>query len=164
MMSAVSVEYRESTYAVCEMCEQDLETIIGIEQAAQAHPWTRGHFISSIESSHHCYVLRHEEQIVAYAITSTAADEAELLNITVSPQQQRQGLGRLLLEHISETFNASIHTLFLEVRASNQPAIALYDALYFNEVGLRPNYYPSKNGSREDAIIMAKPLGSTMEL
>ena len=51
-----------------------------------------------------------------------------------------------------------IRTLFLEVRASNTQAIALYDALYFNEVGVRPNYYPNKNGRREDALIMAKPL------
>ncbi|MNR57792.1 ribosomal-protein-alanine N-acetyltransferase [compost metagenome] len=48
-------------------------------------------------------------------------------------------------------------TLWLEVRASNRAAIALYEDLGFNEVTVRRNYYPSANG-REDAIVMALPL------
>ncbi|MCR2392783.1 ribosomal-protein-alanine N-acetyltransferase, partial [Salmonella enterica] len=48
--------------------------------------------------------------------------------------------------------------LWLEVRASNQAAIALYEDLGFNEVTVRRNYYPSAHG-REDAIVMALPLG-----
>jgi ribosomal-protein-alanine N-acetyltransferase len=141
------------------MVEEDLASVVAIEQVAQAHAWTIGQFRSSVESSHHCYVLEAQQEIVAYAVTSTAADEAELLNITVALNHQRQGLGQLLLTAICTSFDASIHTLFLEVRVSNLGAIALYDALYFNEVGLRPNYYPNTNGAREDAMIMAKPLG-----
>ena len=127
------------------------------------------------------------ECIDAYVITSTAADEAELLNIVVSPAYQRQGLASRLLELVCDSFNETIHTLFLEVRASNKAAFSLYDSLGFNEVGVRPNYYPAllsskqllensskdslhekavgsslkKNHSsklREDAIIMAKSL------
>ena len=102
-------------------------------------------------------MLKCNDNIVAYAITSTAADEAELLNIVVAPNEQRKGLGRLLLNHMTGMFDDSIHTLFLEVRASNIGAIALYHSLDFNEVGIRPNYYPSQHG-REDAIIMAQSL------
>ncbi|MGH1441439.1 MAG: ribosomal protein S18-alanine N-acetyltransferase [Cellvibrionaceae bacterium] len=104
-------------------------------------------------------------KIAAYIITSTAADEAELLNITVAPQFRRCGLASLLLEHAETSFDTTIQNFFLEVRQSNANAIALYDTLGFNEVGCRPNYYPA-NGSpvnhqagREDALIMAKTLG-----
>lgn len=151
--------HRKKTFFVRDMQAADLEEVVAIEAEAQAHPWSEKQFLSSIESTHHCYVLEYQQGIVAYGVTSTAADEAELLNITVKPDYQQQGLGRLLLEYFCESFDASIHTFFLEVRASNQAAIALYDQLFFNEVGLRPNYYPSQEkGEREDAIIMAKSL------
>ncbi len=140
------------------MCESDLEQVNFIEQTAQLNPWSLKQFLSSLQSSHQCYVLEKGDAIVAYAVTSTAADEAELLNITVDVKHQRQGLGQLVLTYIVETFTSDIHTLFLEVRASNHAAIQLYECQHFKEVGLRPNYYPAKNGCREDAIIMAKML------
>jgi ribosomal-protein-alanine acetyltransferase len=164
----LNLAHRQQPYVLRMMTADDLQAVCLIEQAAQAHPWTLSQFQSSLQSSHQCCVLEcnqtsnntntSNKTIVAYAITSTAADEAELLNITVALESQRQGLGQLLLEQIGDSFDDSIHSLFLEVRASNQAAITLYDKLYFNEVGLRPNYYPSKEGRREDAIIMAKPL------
>ena len=47
--------------------------------------------------------------------------------------------------------------IFLEVRPSNPPAIALYHDEGFNEIGRRPRYYPSHDG-REDALVMAMEL------
>lgn len=86
-------------------------------------------------------------------------DEATLFNIAVHPEHQRKGYGRALMEHlIAELEQRGILTLWLEVRASNQQAIALYQVLGFNEVSIRRNYYPTAQG-REDAIIMALPLG-----
>ena len=71
---------------------------------------------------------------------------------------QRQGLGRQLLEHlIGELEKRGVLTLWLEVRASNTAAIALYESLGFNEATIRRNYYPTVDG-REDAIIMALPI------
>lgn len=152
-------------YCLREMNAGDLHTVFQIENVAQLHPWNQASFQSSLDSSHQCYVLEnvasdHNDKviIVAYAVISTAADEAELLNITVSPHFQRQGLGHLLLQYLSDSFDKTIASFFLEVRRSNHQAIALYDAHYFNEVGVRANYYPSNNGGREDAIIMAKSL------
>jgi [ribosomal protein S18]-alanine N-acetyltransferase len=149
---------QQRCYQFRDMQITDLDAIQKIEQVAQQNPWPTSHFISSLASSHHCYVLTYQQNIVAYGITSTAADEAELLTITVAPAYQRKGLGRLLLEQLCTLFDHTIHTLFLEVRVSNQGAIALYESLGFNEVGLRPRYYPTKNGRSEDALIMAKPL------
>ena len=144
-----------------EMTLADIPEILLIERQNHLSPWSESDFQSSIDSSHQCYVLRkvdgQDKVIVAYIITSTAADEAELLNITVAKGFQRQGVGERLIEHVSKLFENNIKTLFLEVRASNQKAIGLYYKLAFNEVGIRPNYYPSGQG-REDAIIMAKVL------
>jgi [ribosomal protein S18]-alanine N-acetyltransferase len=152
-------------YFLRKMQTADLSAVIEIENVAQLHPWSQSSFQSSLDSSHQCYVLENvvsdpndKATIVAYAVISTAADEAELLNITVSPHSQRQGLGHLLLQYLSDSFDETMTSFFLEVRRSNHQAIALYDAHYFNEVGVRANYYPSNNGTREDAIIMAKDL------
>jgi ribosomal-protein-alanine N-acetyltransferase len=150
-------------YRLREMNTSDLRAVLAIENTAQCHPWSMASFQSSLDSSHQCYVvesmvLESVASIVAYAVVSTAADEAELLNITVSTNEQRQGLGHLLLQYLSDSFDETIVSFFLEVRRSNDNAIALYDAHYFNEVGVRANYYPSNGGVREDALIMAKSL------
>jgi len=154
---SIQLHHQQQVYELREMCVADLENILFIEQEVQAHPWTRSHFESSIASSHQCWVLQKDNDVIAYAVTSTAADEAELLNITVASGFQRQGFGKRLLEYLSQSFSQSIHTFFLEVRASNVAAIALYDSMNFNELGIRPNYYPAKQG-REDAIIMGQSL------
>ena len=74
------------------------------------------------------------------------------------PAFQRRGLGRALLEQvIDEVEKRGVVTLWLEVRASNVAAIALYESLGFNEATIRRNYYPTVDG-REDAIIMALPI------
>lgn len=162
------LEHRQQRYCLRTMALSDLDSIMAIEEQAQLHPWGRSSMLASLESDHQCWVLEilnspSAEQapskqeslgIVAYAITSTVVDEAELLNITVAPPFQRKGIGRLLLEFLARSFSPSIQTLFLEVRVSNHAAIAMYHSLYFNEVGTRPNYYPAKKG-REDALIMA---------
>ena len=60
-------------------------------------------------------------------------------------------------ELIDELEKRGVATLWLEVRASNAAAIALYESLGFNEATIRRNYYPTTDG-REDAIIMALPI------
>jgi len=99
------------------------------------------------------------EQVAGFAITQIVLDEATLFNIAIDPAFQRQGLGRKLLEDVIEKLEQrEIVTLWLEVRASNSKAIALYESLGFNEVSVRRNYYPAAQG-REDAIMMALILG-----
>ena len=145
------------------MHTQDTAQVLEIEKQCHSHPWSNANFLSSIESQHACWVIEKDQQIIAYAITSTVLGEAELLNLSVSPEYQRCGIARAILLGIEKSFNHKIDTLFLEVRASNQAAIALYSNSGFNEVGQRRDYYPANNG-REDAIIMAKILNSPFSI
>ena len=83
-------------------------------------------------------------------------DEATLFNIAIDPQKQGLGLGRQLLnELITQLRQKGILTLWLEVRESNKKAQALYDSLGFNQVDIRKNYYPTPDGKRENAVVMA---------
>ncbi len=137
----------------------DLPAAWAIEQRSHAFPWSEQVFASNQGDRYLNFALFAEETLAAYAITQVVLDEATLFNIAVDPTWQRQGLGKQLLTHLIEALEAKgILTLWLEVRASNLGARALYEHLGFNEVTLRRNYYPTADG-REDAIIMALPLG-----
>lgn len=136
----------------------DLALAYQIEQASHAFPWTEKTLSSNQGERYFNLKLCVDGQIAGFAITQVVLDEATLFNIAIDPSYQRRGLGRELLQHIiDELLKQGVMTLWLEVRASNLGAIALYQLFDFNEVTVRRGYYPSDNG-REDAIIMALTL------
>lgn len=133
----------------------DLPAAYHIEQRAHAFPWSEKTFASNQGERYLNFRLEVDGVLAAFAITQVVLDEATLFNLAVDPAFQRRGLGRELLQHlIAELEQRGIVTLWLEVRASNRPAIALYEQLDFNEVSIRRNYYPTADG-KEDAVIMA---------
>uniref|UniRef100_A0A182T1A1 N-acetyltransferase domain-containing protein n=1 Tax=Anopheles maculatus TaxID=74869 RepID=A0A182T1A1_9DIPT len=137
----------------------DLATAFKIEQASHAFPWTEATFASNQGERYLNLKLENAGQMAGFAITQIVLDEATLFNLAIHPSWQRRGLGRTLLAALIAQLEArGVVTLWLEVRASNRGAIALYEALGFNEVTVRRNYYPAAHG-REDAIVMALPLG-----
>lgn len=145
-------------HVISPLTAHDLPAAFVIEKASHAFPWTESTFTSNQGERYLNLKLTCNDTLVAFAITQVVLDEATLFNIAVHPSHQRQGHGRHLLEQLIETLEArGITTLWLEVRASNANAIALYEQLGFNEVSVRRNYYPAANG-REDAVIMALPL------
>lgn len=136
----------------------DLAGALAIEQRSHAFPWSEKTLASNQGERHLNYRLDVDHKMVAFAITQVVLDEATLFNLAVDPAYQRRGIGRELLQFlIGELVARAVQTLWLEVRASNQPAITLYEQLDFNEVSIRRNYYPSATG-KEDAIIMALTL------
>ena len=133
----------------------DLPAAYHIEQRAHAFPWSEKTFASNQGERYLNLQLSVDGVMAAFAITQIVLDEATLFNIAAF---QRRGLGRALLERvIDEVEKRGVVTLWLEVRASNVAAIALYESLGFNEATIRRNYYPTVDG-REDAIIMALPI------
>lgn len=156
MSNKTSPEIRMMTLA-------DLAAVMRIEQAAHLAPWTEGIFLDCLRVGYLCRVLADATKIYGYSVLSHGAGEAHILNITVDPQHQRQGYGRRLMQQIlDDAAKLDVDTLLLEVRASNHSAISLYHAFGFNEVGVRENYYPAKQG-REDALVFAKALLLNMD-
>ncbi|KEA53280.1 ribosomal-protein-alanine acetyltransferase [Mangrovibacter sp. MFB070] len=144
---------------ISSLTQADLAAAWAIEQRSHAFPWSEKTLISNQGERYRNLGLWSDGQLVAFAITQVVLDEATLFNIAVDPAWQRKGLGRELLEHlVAELEQSDVLTLWLEVRESNLGARALYELLGFNEVTVRRNYYPCAAG-REDAIVMALPLG-----
>ncbi len=159
-----------------EMTADDLDAILMIENSANVSPWSVGDFINSIGSSHQTLVAEAvsesslkiekddvsnkfgiDSKILAFAVFSVGGGEAEVLNIAVAKESRKQGIAKSILNYFIESVAGKIDNLFLEVRKSNRAAIALYDGIGFNQVGLRSNYYPKSDASseREDALIFA---------
>ena len=139
--------------------EQDFDALYAIEQAAHAVPWSLGTLKNSQGERYLNLKIVEGHQIYGFAICQTVLDEATLFNIAIDPQKQGLGLGRQLLnELITQLRQKGILTLWLEVRESNKKAQALYDSLGFNQVDIRKNYYPTPDGKRENAVVMAAYL------
>lgn len=151
------------------MTQADVDAVHAIEQEVQPYPWTRGNFADALDNGYLCCVDStellpgHPEagcEIRGYAVLMPMADEAELLTIGVAAAQQRKGLGRAIIGSMLDAARKrNIKHVFLEVRASNAAAIALYHGAGFGKIGLRRGYYKNANGS-EDAITMACELHS----
>ncbi|MCJ8170017.1 ribosomal protein S18-alanine N-acetyltransferase [Atopomonas sediminilitoris] len=140
------------------MTAADLDAVVAIEFAAFSHPWTRGIFADCLKTGYEGWLMFLGAQQIGHGVINRVLDEAHLLNITVKPENQGQGLGLKLLEHLMARAQAQeCLTCYLEVRESNAPAYRLYERFGFNEIGRRRDYYPAADG-REDALVMAYTL------
>lgn len=140
------------------MKPDDVDQVLAIEQAVQAYPWTRGNFVDALEQGYLCGVDEQGGEICGYAVLMPVLDEAELLNIGVAARHQRNGLGRAMLrEMLAMAQRMKMRRVFLEVRAANVAALALYRSAGFAAIGMRRGYYQNASGS-EDAITMACEL------
>ena len=138
----------------------DLDAVMAIEAQAYSFPWTRGNFVDSLAAGYRAEMLAGNHcGIVGYFVAMPGFGEMHLLNLTVAPAWQRQGLARRLLDALEERCrDAGLPMLWLEVRASNERARQLYRRRGFSEVGLRRGYYPAPQGTREDAVVMSTPV------
>ena len=141
-----------------QMTASDLDAIMAIERVNFPFPWTEGNFKDSMSSGYICLVMEQTKQVMGYAVLMMVLDEAHLLNISVAQSHQGQGWGRHLLVQMMEIGREKGGlNMFLEVRPSNHSALGLYESMGFNEMGIRPGYYPAHNG-REDAVLMGMAL------
>lgn len=143
-----------------------LDAVVGVEKQAYQHPWTRGNFTDSLNSGYQARLLTGgsgvDAALIGYFVAMKGVDEVHLLNITVAPEHQRQGWGRVLLDALAIWARGeSAQWLWLEVRISNSQAKAVYEHYGFRHVGVRRNYYPSSAAGvskREDALVMSFAL------
>ena len=140
------------------MRKSDLSAILAIEQRVYQYPWSARTFRECMRIGYLCWVCERIDEVVAYGILSVGAGESHVMNICVSPDIQRQGYGRRMINKLIEiAIENRSETLLLEVRPSNSTAIRLYKNMGFNEIGTRKGYYPGPNG-REDALMLALEL------
>ena len=133
----------------------DVPVVAQIEQLVQSHPWSLGQFRESVES-YQSTVIEDQGEVVGFCILQPVLDEANLLLMAIHPKMQGRGLGYQLLEQSIEQLPNQPVQIFLEVRESNLPAIALYEKTGFHQIDLRRNYYPKAEGGKEHAVIMVK--------
>jgi len=159
----VSARWRdqEEPVRLRTMTLHDLDAVLAIEVQAYSFPWTRGNFIDSLAAGYVAEVLVDARgQLQGYFVAMPGVDELHLLNLTVAPSFQGQGLGALMLDALDQRMHdRGWLTLWLEVRESNQRAHALYLRSGFVAVGRRRAYYPAPHGAREDAIVMKRHAG-----
>lgn len=132
----------------------DLEAILSIEQSSFSIPWTRETLIPELadDGRHQPVLALLGGEPVGFALVWVIADERHLVNFAVEPGHRRAGIGRRMLSWvIDRARDEGARMVTLEVRSTNEAALALYRDFGFIEVALRPRYYPD---TREDAVIM----------
>ena len=163
MVMALATDQQAGLQAhLLPMSAEHLDAVHAIERVSQPHPWSHGMFADCLKAGYSGWVLQDiAQEVLAFALSSLAMDEAHLLNLAVSPHVRRTGLGRRLLEHVlAQARHAEARCMLLEVRASNRNAIQLYCEAGFEVLARRPRYYPARAGQREDALVMCYDLSA----
>ena len=150
-MTAVAIDIRRLDLV-------DLGAIERIEQRAYPTPWSRSMFASELaKPTSICLGAFEGTELVGYVINSRYVDAWHVMNVAVDPDRQRRGVASQLLERLFElTSDDERRGYTLEVRVSNEGAIALYERLGFESRGVRRGYYTD---NREDALIMWREAG-----
>jgi tRNA threonylcarbamoyl adenosine modification protein TsaD/ribosomal-protein-alanine acetyltransferase len=146
------------------MRESDLESVLLIERANFSQPWTRGMFIDELlqqGGTRYWIVVDSPWGVVGYAGLMQAENEGHVLNIAVRPDAAGHGLGTAMLADLAaEALRRDLGLITLEVRPSNEAAIALYTSAGMREAGRRSRYY---GDTGEDALIMGVGLAEPGE-
>ena len=147
----------DATPIITPLTPADLPGIWVIEQTLVG-PWTYGQLESELTIGHGWQLVAKDVsgQVLGYLFGSTVIDEAEIRKIAVSRAHRRQGIAHHLLSAACQHLNRlSVTSCFLELRASNLPALHLYQKNGFQVIGQRRGYYSLP---AEDAIVLKKSL------
>ena len=146
---------RETAYTIEAMRLEDIPEVLPLEREAFGQmAWHAVDFEAAIASKCDFPLVIRTTGLAGYAVLRIIAPEAEIENICVAPACRRSGVGKALMEEMLRlAAERDAKRIFLEVRAHNEPAKALYRKRGFVESYRRRNYY---QGPTEDAIIMMK--------
>ena len=137
---------------IVRMNESHVSAVAELERQNFSEPWPEIAVRSELTNKLALWLVALDgETVVGYVGSQTVLQEADMMNIAVADSHRRRGIAKMLVEELIRQLDA--YQLTLEVRASNAPAIALYEALGFLQVGLRKNYYRKP---KEDALILRK--------
>lgn len=140
---------------ITRMTSVHVSQIAGLEKLCFSDPWSEKSVASELENELALWLVALDGDTVAgYVGSQSVCGEADMMNVAVHPDHRRKGIAEALVTAlVSALKEKEVRSLALEVRASNAPAIALYQKLGFEQIGLRKNYY---RNPREDALILQK--------
>ena len=138
-----------------EMKEEDVPFISRLEEETFSMPWSAASFLQMIEKKDARYYVAEEDgKLLGGCGLLLIAGEGNITNVVVIPEARRRGVAAGMLGHLlAEGDREGLTAYTLEVRVSNQAAIALYEKLGFVSEGIRPDFYEKPT---EDAMIMWK--------
>ena len=151
---------RDDPVDIEPMTLADLPRVLAIERTSFTSPWTEANFRHEIESNPLALNLvgRAGGRVVAFACAHIVGEELMINDLAVDAGLQRRGHGSALLRRLIESARTrGCRLATLEVRPSNTPARALYEAFGFELVGRRRGYYADTG---EDALLLASALSS----
>ena len=130
-----------------EMQVRDTDAVAEIERQIFQQPWSRQGFLDAVNLGNTVFLVAEENnRIIGYIGMYLAMDEGEITNVAVAPVERCHGVGGMLL-----TENKGVARIVLEVRASNDSAIRLYERNGFVQCGMRKGFYEFP---KEDAYVM----------
>ena len=134
--------------------EEDMHGVLEIELESISPPWTHGGLLREIYRNDSFFALATERvAVLGFVILRRMADEGELFQIAVRAAQRRRGVADLLMEAaLGWAYGCGVTEIYLEARASNEAARALYKKHGFKQTGHRKEYYTDPV---EDAVIMS---------
>lgn len=140
---------------IVHMNESHVAQVAALEKICFSDPWSENSVASELKNPLSCWLVAEEDgEVAGYVGSQTVMDESDMMNVAVHPDYRRKGIAEKLVTELVEALKKrDSRCLTLEVRASNEPARALYEKLGFVQVGLRKNYY---RNPREDALILRK--------
>ncbi len=138
--------------SIALMQQRDLAEVHKLECASQQEPWSLQHFADELDNPVASVDFYwHHDQLVGFLCSWLIAGELQIQNLATLPAMRRHGVAARLLDHvIARSQISGLISVWLEVRVSNIPAIALYERFGFSACGKRTAYYPDG----EDALVM----------
>ena len=138
-----------------EMKAVHVPQVAELEKLCFADPWSEKSIASELGNIWALWIVAMEDdRVVGYIGSQSCGDETDVMNVAVHPDYRRRGIAESLIGILmTELKNRGSRALMLEVRVSNEAAIALYEKLGFYQVGCRKNYY---RNPKEDALILRK--------
>lgn len=137
------------------MTADHVSQVAELEKICFSDPWSENSITYELTNPLSLWLVAVEgDRVAGYVGSQSVMGESDMMNVAVHPDFRRQGVAeKLVLELVAALAKKDNHCLTLEVRASNAPAISLYEKLGFAQIGLRKNYY---RNPKEDALILRK--------
>ena len=138
-----------------QMTKAHVAQVAALEELCFSAPWSERAITGELSNPLSlCIVAVDGQEVAGYVGSQSVLGEADMMNLAVSPAYRRQGVGQRLVDTLVDRLRINgVYSLTLEVRVSNEAAIALYEILGFVRVGCRPKYY---SNPKEDALILRK--------